>query len=83
LSNKYDSRDHLFRTFDAEGNITNYEYDAASQLLNVADPDSAYSFDGASRLTDLTHEQNAATIAEFGLVYDQGDRITQLVVMCK
>jgi RHS repeat-associated protein len=37
---------------------------------------SNYTFDAAGRLTDLVHEQNAATLAEFNLEYDPGDRIT-------
>ena len=62
-------------------------YDAASQMSSVTRysdltgteliADSTYTFDQASRLTDLIHQQNETTLAEFGLVYDKGDRITQ------
>ena len=32
--------------------------------------ESTYTFDGVSCLTDLVHQQNATTLAEFNLVYD-------------
>jgi YD repeat-containing protein len=62
-------------------------YDKASQMTGMTRysdlagtelvAQSNYTFDAASRLTDIVHEQNAATLAEFNLEYDQGDRITQ------
>jgi RHS repeat-associated protein len=39
--------------------------------------ESNYTVDATGRLTDIVHEQNAATLAEFNLEYDPGDRITQ------
>ncbi|MEL7079104.1 MAG: RHS repeat-associated core domain-containing protein [Cyanobacteria bacterium J06582_2] len=62
-------------------------YDAASQMKDITRysdleatelvADTNYTFDNASRTTDIVHQQNSETLAEFGLIYDNGDRITQ------
>ena len=53
--------------------MTRYSDLAGTELV----ADTNYTFDNASRITDIVHEQNATTLAEFGLEYDDGDRITQ------
>ena len=62
-------------------------YDDADQMTGIAryrDPEgtevvaeTTYTYDPDSRLTDIVHQQNNQTLAEFDLVYDNGDRITQ------
>ena len=62
-------------------------YDSASQMTGISRysdlegrslvVDTNYTYDDDSRLTEIIHQQNEATLAEFDLVYDGGDRITQ------
>ncbi len=64
-------------------------YDAASQIKGISRyrdlagtqmvADSEYNYDLAGRLQDLTHRKaNNTTIANYGLTYDPGDRLTQI-----
>lgn len=63
-------------------------YDAAGQMTNVARfadlagtqgvATSAYTFDGAGRLTDLAHASTSAVIAQYSWAFDAAGRITRM-----
>ena len=72
-------------TTDRNNRVTQFEYDKLDRLLNEQWKDvaklvasSAYDYDLAGRLETLTHHKaNTTTIANYGLIYDAGDRLTQ------
>ncbi|WP_324282067.1 RHS repeat-associated core domain-containing protein [Cyanobacterium aponinum UTEX 3221] len=66
--------------FDYNG-ISQYEkIDRFSDLTgNNLVVSSSYDYDGANRLTSLTHNNGASDIAFYDLTYDTGSRITQIV----
>lgn len=67
----------------------NMTYDAASQMTGLqrysdlagtqSVADTVYTYDGASRLTDLDHERNGTAISDYGFTYDAANRLTQLI----
>jgi RHS repeat-associated protein len=62
-------------------------YDAANQMTGlsryedlagtVSVANTSYTYDTVGRLTNLTHQQGASTLASYGLVYDAVNRITR------
>ena len=64
-------------------------YDAASQMTGLqrysnlagvqAVANTTYTHDAAGRLTELSHTKNGGSLADYQLIYDAADRLTQLV----
>jgi RHS repeat-associated protein len=62
--------------YDAVGQMTNLS--RSSDLVGLAAvASSTYTYDVVNRLINLKHHQRANTLANYGLVYDAGDRLTQ------
>jgi RHS repeat-associated protein len=70
-----------------QGKRVDLSYDAANQMTGlsryedlagtVSVANTSYTYDTVGRLTNLTHQQGASTLASYGLVYDAVNRITR------
>jgi RHS repeat-associated protein len=85
----YDNLDRVvgeYQFLGAAAKRVNFAYNALGQVTQAsryADASgttlvgsSAYGYDGANRLTAITHTSGAATLASYALAYDAADRVT-------